>query len=69
MTAVGETPEKKQNQNVGQLHGSKPVAQKTATHCIMADTMSSSFYTVENTDSQRKKTKLTGSCMNDLFLS
>ncbi|XP_045901976.1 nibrin [Micropterus dolomieu] len=60
MTAVGETPEKKQKQNVGQLHGSKPIAQKTATHCIMADTMSSSFYTVENTDSQRKKTKLTG---------
>ncbi|XP_037641123.1 nibrin isoform X1 [Sebastes umbrosus] len=55
VTAVGETPEKKQNQNSSQLRGSKPVAQKTTTQCIVADTMSSSFNTVENTDSQRKK--------------
>ncbi|XP_044065318.1 nibrin isoform X2 [Siniperca chuatsi] len=55
VTAVGETPEKKQNQNAGQLCGSKPVAKKTATQCIVADTMRSLFNTVENTDSQRKK--------------
>lgn len=63
--AVGETPEKKQNQNASQLRGSKLVAQKTATQCVVADTMSSSFNTVENTDSQRK-TKLTGTCMIEL---
>lgn len=55
VTAVGETPEKKRNQNGSQLRGSKPVAQKTTTQCIVADTMSSSFNAVENTDSQRKK--------------
>ncbi|KAM9353959.1 nibrin [Symphorus nematophorus] len=55
VTAVGETPEKKQNQNAGQLHGSKPAAQKMATQCVVADTVSSSFNTVENTDAQRKK--------------
>lgn len=55
LIAVGETPEKKQNENGCQLRGSKPVAQKTATQCIVADTMRSSFNTVENTDSQRKK--------------
>lgn len=64
--AVGETPEKKQNQNTSQLHGSmEVVAQKTATQCVVADTMSSSFNAVENTNSQRKKpvSKLTGTCM------
>lgn len=66
--AVGETPEKKQNQDASQLRGSKLVAQKTATQCVVADTMSSSFNTVENTDSQRKKpeSKLTGTCMTEL---
>ncbi len=64
--AVGETPEKKQNQNTGQLHGSRLVAQKTATQHVVADSIRSSINTVENTDSQRKKpeSKLTGSCMN-----
>ncbi|TKS82052.1 Nibrin Nijmegen breakage syndrome protein 1 -like protein [Collichthys lucidus] len=52
---VGETPEKKQNQNTSQLRGSKPVAPKTASQCIVADTMSVSFNTVEDTYSQRKK--------------
>lgn len=66
--AVGETPEKKQNQNASQLRGSKLVAQKTATQCVVADTMSSSFNTVENTDSQRK-TKLTGTCMIELGIN
>lgn len=65
LTAVGETPEKKQT---SQLRGSKPAEQKTATQCIVADTMSSSFNTVENTNSQRKKpeSKPTGSCMNEI---
>ncbi|XP_054477410.1 nibrin [Anoplopoma fimbria] len=53
--AVGETPERKQNQNSSQLRGSRPVAKKTTTQSIVADTMSSSFNTVGNTDSQRKK--------------
>ncbi|XP_035528315.1 nibrin isoform X1 [Morone saxatilis] len=59
VTAVGETPEKKQT---SQLRGSKPEAQKTATQCFVADTMRSSFNTVENTDSQRRKpeSKMTG---------
>ncbi|XP_078109067.1 nibrin [Sander vitreus] len=56
VTAVGETPENKLNHNISQLRGSKPVASlKTTTQCIVADTMSSSFNTVENTASQRKK--------------
>ncbi|XP_032375376.1 nibrin isoform X1 [Etheostoma spectabile] len=55
VSAVGETPENKQNHNSSQLRGSKPVALKTTTQCIVADTMSSSFNTVENTASQRKK--------------
>ncbi|XP_059194334.1 nibrin isoform X2 [Centropristis striata] len=60
MTAVGETPEKKQNQTASQLRGFKPAAQKI--ECVVSDTMKSSFNTVENTDSQRKKpeSKLTG---------
>ncbi|KAI3361039.1 hypothetical protein L3Q82_013236 [Scortum barcoo] len=52
VTAVGETPEKKQT---SQLCGSRPAGQWSATRRIVADTMSSSFSTVENTDSQRKK--------------
>lgn len=55
--AVGETPEKKQNKNSCQLSGSKPIAQKTATHCVVPDTMRSSLNTVENTESQRKKSE------------
>lgn len=64
--SVAETPEKKQNSS-SELRGSKPVAQKTATPCIVADTMSSSINTVENTDSQRKKAKSkpTGSYTNE----
>lgn len=56
VTAVGETPEKKQN------HGSKFTAQTTATQCIVADTMSSSLNTAENTNLQRNKpeSKVTG---------
>ncbi|XP_029307441.1 nibrin isoform X2 [Cottoperca gobio] len=53
--SVGETPERKQNQKGSELHGSKPVAPKTTSQCIVADTMSSSFNTVEDTASQRKK--------------
>lgn len=60
--AVGETPEKKQNQNTSQL---ELITHRTATHCVVADTMSSSFNAVENTNSQRKKpdSKLTGTFM------
>ncbi|XP_070768184.1 nibrin [Enoplosus armatus] len=53
VTAVGETPERKRN--ASKLRGSKPVAQETASQCVVADTMSSSFNTVKSTDSQRKK--------------
>lgn len=69
MTAVGETPEKKQNQTTSQLRGPKPEAQKTATQCVVADTMRSSFNTVENTDSERRNTasRLAGSCIIDCF--
>uniref|UniRef100_UPI0037E95056 nibrin n=1 Tax=Semicossyphus pulcher TaxID=241346 RepID=UPI0037E95056 len=52
VTAVGETPEKKPT---SQLRGSKPVELKTTSQCIVAETMSSSFKTVESTDSLRKK--------------
>lgn len=70
VTTVRETPEKRPNQNTSQLGRSTPTAQKTANQFIVADTMSSSFNTVENTDSQRKKpeSKLTGSCMNVLMM-
>lgn len=70
VTSVGETPEKRPNRNTSQLGRSTPTAQKTATQCIVADTMSSSFNAVENTDSPRKKpeSRLTGSCMNVLVM-
>ncbi|XP_041798126.1 nibrin [Chelmon rostratus] len=55
VTAVGETPEKRQNQEACQLRGSKPIAQKAADECVMADTASVLFNTAENKDSQRKK--------------
>ncbi|TNN75725.1 Nibrin [Liparis tanakae] len=61
LMAVGETPERKRNQNRSQLLGSKHVAMETTTQYIVADTMSSSFNTVENTDSQRKKPTGAGS--------
>lgn len=64
--SVGETPERKQNQNISQLCGSK--AAQNTTQCIVADTMRSSLNTVENTASERKKpeSKPRGSCMNKL---
>lgn len=66
MPAVGETPEKKQIQNISELRGSKLAAPKAATQYIVADTMNSSYSAAENTDSQRKKpaSKLTGSHIN-----
>ncbi|XP_040900965.1 nibrin [Toxotes jaculatrix] len=62
VTAVGETPEKKQNRSTIQHHGSKVIAETASAQCIVADTMSSAFNTVDSTDSQRKKpeSKLTG---------
>lgn len=53
--AVGETPERKQNSNANQLHGYKPADQKKAGQCVAADTVSSLFNTVDNTDAQKKK--------------
>ncbi|XP_062278474.1 nibrin isoform X2 [Scomber scombrus] len=66
VTTVGETPEKRPNQKTSQLGRSTLTAQKIATQFIVADTMSSSFNTVENTDSQRKKpeSKLIGGGSN-----
>lgn len=68
VTSVGETPEKRPNRNTSQLGRSTPTAQKTATQCIVADTMSSSFNAVENTDSPRKKpeSRLTGGGSNGM---
>lgn len=68
VTSVGETPEKRPNRNTSQLGRSTPTAQKTATQCIVADTMSSSFNAVENTDSPRKKpeSRLTGGDSNGM---
>ncbi|XP_028985651.1 nibrin [Betta splendens] len=55
VTAVGETPEKKQKENSRLLCGAKLTAKPTATQCVVAETMSSSLRTVENTNSQKKK--------------
>ncbi|XP_033496569.2 nibrin isoform X1 [Epinephelus lanceolatus] len=55
VVAVGETPEKKQNQSGSQLRGSKPEAQKMPTQCVVADTVSSSFNATKNADSPWKK--------------
>lgn len=68
VTSVGETPEKRPNRNTSQLGRSTPTAQKTATQCVVADTMSSSFNAVENTDSPRKKpeSRLTGGGSNGM---
>ncbi|XP_042346349.1 nibrin [Plectropomus leopardus] len=55
VVAVGETPEKKQNQSSVLLHRSKPEAQKTTAQHVVSDTLSSSVNMVENTASQRKK--------------
>lgn len=68
VTSVGETPEKRPNRNTSQLGRSTPTAQKMATQCIVADTMSSSFNAVENTDSPRKKpeSRLTGGGSNGM---
>lgn len=62
--AVGETPEKKQNRDANQPSGSKLTAQKEATQCVVADTMSSSYRTVEHTNLQRRRpeSSLTGTC-------
>ncbi|XP_035019776.1 nibrin [Hippoglossus stenolepis] len=48
VTAVGETPEKKPDR-------SKVIAERTSAPSIVAETMSSSHNTVQNTNSQRKK--------------
>lgn len=67
---VGETPEKKQNQNEIKLPGSKLTEQKTASELVVEDTMSSSVSAAHNTDSQRTKSdpKLKGDIMKDLQL-
>ncbi|KAL6109517.1 nbn [Pungitius sinensis] len=53
--AVGETPRGTQNQNSSQAAGFRPFAKKTTTQCVVPDTMSSSFNTVDCADSQKKK--------------
>ncbi|KAG7474921.1 nibrin [Solea senegalensis] len=53
VTAVGETPEKKQTQNPSQCDVSRVISESVSAQCIVADTMS--MNTVHNTDSQRKK--------------
>ncbi|KAM4735204.1 LOW QUALITY PROTEIN: nibrin [Anableps anableps] len=55
VAAVGETPEKKLNQNAATLPGSKLTVRKTTAESIMEDTMSSSLSAADNTDSQRRK--------------
>lgn len=55
--AVGETPEKKENQNTCQVLGSKLGPHKTATHCVVDDTVRSSFNAAERTDKQKKETE------------
>ncbi|KAM9723169.1 nibrin [Menidia menidia] len=52
---VGETPEKKQNPNSSQPHGSRLTAQTKTSQVIVADTMSPSFGPGNSKDSQRKK--------------
>ncbi|XP_068591644.1 nibrin [Cebidichthys violaceus] len=59
LMAVRETPERKLNHNSSQLRGSTPDAKKTTTQCVVPDSMSLSFNTVENTDSQMMKSKPT----------
>uniref|UniRef100_A0A4W6BIH3 Nibrin n=1 Tax=Lates calcarifer TaxID=8187 RepID=A0A4W6BIH3_LATCA len=58
VTAVGETPEKKQNGNASRDRGSKVKAERVSAQCVVADTMSSAI----GADSQRKRleSKLTG---------
>ncbi|KAK2844576.1 hypothetical protein Q5P01_011235 [Channa striata] len=65
---VGETPEKKQNYNTSHLHGCKVTAH-TSTQCIVADSMSESYNTVENTNSQRKKPTGEGNSMTGAQLA
>ncbi|XP_071325848.1 nibrin [Trachinotus anak] len=55
LTAVGETPEKKQKENTSQHQGSKVIAERGSAQCIVADTMNSSFNAVDSTESLRKK--------------
>lgn len=55
VTAVGETPEKKQNHSSNHPGGSRVVPESMSAQCVVADTMSSSLNAVDNTNSQRKK--------------
>lgn len=59
VTAVGETPQRKQNYNTSQCRGSKLKAQTTASQCIVSDTLSQSLNAVENTNLQRNKPEST----------
>ncbi|XP_037532886.1 nibrin [Nematolebias whitei] len=52
LVAVGETPEKKQNQDTAQFSGSRLTAHTTS---VVADTVSSSLNAADNRDSQRNK--------------
>ncbi|XP_008285978.1 nibrin [Stegastes partitus] len=60
VAAVGETPEKQQNQNSDRFRGSKLAAQNTTTsQCVVAETMSSSFNTTENSQRKKPESRLT----------
>ncbi|KAM9852392.1 nibrin [Aulostomus maculatus] len=66
VTAVGETPEKKQNYNASQLCRAEASAERMSSQFIVADTIRSSFSAAENKDSQRKEpaSKPTGGVNN-----
>ncbi|KAK0147845.1 Nibrin [Merluccius polli] len=55
MTTVRETPEKSQHRRTNPLGESRPKAQEAGNVSTVANTMSASFNTVENTGSQRQK--------------
>lgn len=65
LVAVGETPEKKLNQNTAPFSGSGLTAHTTT---VVADTVSSSLNAADNRDSQRKKpdSKVSGNFMNKI---
>ncbi|XP_074538980.1 nibrin [Halichoeres trimaculatus] len=54
VTAVGETPEKKQSSQIG---GPKPAAQKKTSQCVVEDTMSSQSNTLQKKDPEQSRTE------------
>ncbi|XP_034553283.1 nibrin [Notolabrus celidotus] len=66
VTAVGETPEKKQS---SQIQGPKPAAQKKTSHYVVEDTICSGSNTLEKKHSERKRpeSKPTGAGNSDMW--